>query len=99
MIVYISPEVERCYVKHHLFCLFSLYLCLRIQSSLLAPNHSQPNCISATVNEIVDFVYHVVQFIFHVQDPPRFLLLTLEPKGLSLIHVDNYENVCHQSHL
>ena len=33
-------------------------------------------------------VHCVVQFSFHVHDPPRFLLLTLQLKGLSLIHID-----------
>ena len=31
-------------------------------------------------------------FSFQIHDPPCFLLLTLELKGLSLIHVDNYES-------
>ena len=31
-------------------------------------------------------------FNFQIHDPPCFLLLTLELKGLSLIHVDNYES-------
>ena len=39
-------------------------------------------------------------FSFHTHDPPCFLLLTLELKGLSLIHVDNYESGSqHQLHL
>ena len=33
-------------------------------------------------------VYCVVQFSFYVHDPPRFLLLTLELEGVSLIHED-----------
>lgn len=41
----------------------------------------------------MSLVYFVVQFSFHVHDPPRFLLLTLELKGLALIHVHSYKAV------
>ena len=39
--------------------------------------------------------YCVAQFSFHVHDPPRFFLLTLDLKRLSLIHVRNYESGSH----
>jgi len=68
----------------------------------LLPHYSQANCIQATGNKIVDLnmsiVYCVVQFSFHSHDPPQFLLLTLQLKGLSLIHIHNYESGSHQSH-
>ena len=39
-------------------------------------------------------------FSFHTHDLPCFLLLTLELKGLSLIHIDDYESSSqHQLHL
>ena len=39
-------------------------------------------------------------FSFHTHDPSCFLLLTLELKGLSLIHIDDYESSSqHQLHL
>ena len=47
----------------------------------------------------MSIVYCVVQFSFYTRDPPRFLLLTLQLKGLSLIHVHNYESGSHQSHI
>ena len=37
---------------------------------------------------LVYCVIHAIQL--HVHDPPRSLLLTLELKGLSLIHICNY---------
>ena len=43
-----------------------------------------------------NLLYCVVQSSFHVHDSPRFLLLTLELKGLFLIHVHNYESGSHQ---
>ena len=47
----------------------------------------------------MSLVYCVVPFTFHVHDLPRFFLLTLELKGLSLIDVSNYESGSHQLHL
>ena len=41
----------------------------------------------------MSLVYRIVQSGFLVNDPPRFLPLTLELKGLSLIHVRNEESV------
>ena len=40
----------------------------------------------------MSLVYCVIQSSFHVHDPPRSLLLTLELKGLSLIHICNHES-------
>ena len=41
----------------------------------------------------MSLVHRIVQSGFLANDPPRFLLLTLELKGLSLIHVRNEESV------
>ena len=40
----------------------------------------------------MSLIYCVIQSSFHIHDPPRSLLLTLELEGLSLIHICSYEN-------
>ena len=47
----------------------------------------------------MSLVYCVVQFNFYSHDPPSFPLLTLELKGLSLIHVHDFESDSHHLHL
>ena len=91
--------------------MFTTFICqsVSLQSvfvahrSPLAPHHSQADCIETTVNKIVELsmslVYCVVQFSFYSHDPPRFPLLTLELKGLSLIHVHDFESGSHHLHL
>ena len=39
---------------------FIVSLCLQIQPSLLAPHHSQANCIQATVNNIFELKWSLV---------------------------------------
>ena len=39
----------------------------------------------------MSLVYCVIQSSFHVHDPPRSLLLMLELKGLSLIHMQSWK--------
>ena len=47
----------------------------------------------------MSLAYCVVQFSLYSHDPPRFPLLTLELKGLSLIHAHDFESGSHHLHL
>ena len=82
----------------------SLYLCLRIQPSLLAPWCWLIIIIVSNLSNCelnMSLLYCVVKSSFFVHDLARFLLLTLELKGLSMTHIHNYmkERGFHQSHL
>ena len=82
----------------------SLYLCLRIQPSLLAPWCWLIIIIVSNLSNCelnMSLLYCVVKSSFFVHDLARFILLTLELKGLSMTHIHNYmkERGFHQSHL
>ena len=82
----------------------SLYLCLWIQLSLLAPWCWLIIIIVSNLSNCelnMSLLYCVVKSSFFVHDLARFLLLTLELKGLSMTHIHNYmkERGFHQSHL
>ena len=68
---------------------------------LLAPHHSQANCVKPNPNRTVELnislVYCVVQSNFMIGS--YALSLTLELKGLSLIYLHNYESAVFINHI
>lgn len=69
----------------------TLYLCLQIQLSLFTPRCWLILLYLSNCELNMSLLYCVVQSSFRGHDPAPFLLLTLELKGLSMIHVHNYE--------